>query len=412
VREKAKCTLCGATQEVDSDKATVLCWHCVEFFPVKEAIVYLKKHMKKEQRKKKKTEQRSFRQRLQKLPLVATLLRTLVLLAATGVIISLLFWALPKKSLISFDCIESEKTIVQYSHLNIGKQMDFEESNSFYISSDEKDFSYTITPQFSSLFIVIINGTTSYEDVESIEVNSPGHARGFIRKYNEHSSLTSVMAKLNFKSSIGKWQFPNFQRGGDIACEMPYAQSATLRLAAPDNPSDDYYVVLEKLNNANMKLHMNNGYMTPIDEDISNAEVKVYSKHGFQITCKNGCINTHGKLVNISGSILSAELSEASGSLLFTASSPQATEYLPKGLDIILQSNGTLDFSYKPESEADTPSLMFKGPVKDVLLSGNSLHPNLGSWLYSNVNVIAASVTSSILGGSILTYGKRKEKES
>ena len=47
-REQAKCTGCGATQEVDAEKEIVFCWHCGEPFDVKKAIAYMQKKKKKE----------------------------------------------------------------------------------------------------------------------------------------------------------------------------------------------------------------------------------------------------------------------------------------------------------------------------------------------------------------------------
>jgi len=106
----------------------------------------------------------------------------------------------------------------------------------------------------------------------------------------------------------------------------------------------------------------------------------------------------------------SCTLTTTTGSLEYTALSPQPITYSLKNQDIEFQgdSKGALEIAYALADD-DTEHFIVTGPVANVLLSGRSLTPTFRSWLNENYSVIAVSITTSILGGVLLSR-RKKEK--
>ena len=106
----------------------------------------------------------------------------------------------------------------------------------------------------------------------------------------------------------------------------------------------------------------------------------------------------------------SCTLTTTTGSLEYTALTPQPTTYSLKNQNIRFQGKweGALEIA-NVIADDDTEYFIVTGPVADVLLSGRSLTPTFRSWLNENYSVIAVSITTSILGGVLLSR-RKKEK--
>jgi len=343
---------------------------------------------------------------VRRIPVLDALLNMLLLLVIGGLIIGCVFSMLPKEGYVTYAISEWEEMEL-YGLINTSISNIKNGSDSFHFQ--DRDASFEM--RFSCASIVFEDGRIVQVDHEEWVSAKAEFINSFI--YDIAFDVTNNAAPIRYSFfHRGKQEIKD--QWGDIsvlACAdgklswylssdepfelTAYFWDASLVIGDEEHQTKDQWQV--KIQSKAVFDESN------VVEDENNVEHVIDMTLYGRVECS--AFIDKGTLDDVSAWLDYFATRKASGSLIYTVGIPQSNSLETYMQDAIFKGKRRESFQLMKDSEDSR--LILAGYARNVYLSGKSILPNFGTWLYNNYSVIAASVATSALGGVLLAKRRK-----